>query len=97
MMTQNDYIKILQYYQLPIPSSKANVKQVAEDILSLKLCKCIKKVSTTNEPKAIGICSRTIFNRKGLTRGSFKCKTRRFVKFDKTKKNRKATKTISRK
>ena len=71
------------------------LKKHAENVLSLKLCKCIKKVSPNNEPKAIGICTRTVFNRKGLKRKSFKCTNGRFVNIDKlkrknkTKKNRK--------
>ena len=71
------------------------LKKKAENVLSLKLCKCIKKVAPNNEPKAIGICTRTVFNRKGLQRKSFKCTNGRFVNIDKlkrknkTKKNRK--------
>jgi len=90
-MQNNDYIQILNYYNLPIPKSKKLIQAEAEKILSLKLCKCIKKVDATakNEPKAIGICTKTIFNRKGLTRGKFKCKEKRYVKFNKTRKLRK--------
>ena len=87
-MNNNDYIQILNYYNVPIPKSKKLIKEEGEKILALKLCKCIKKVNTKddNEPRAIGICTKTIFNRKGLTRGKFKCKGKRFVKFNKTKK-----------
>jgi len=90
-MHNNDYIQILKYYNLPIPKSRQLVKEEGEKILALKLCKCIKKVdaSANNEPRAIGICTKTIFNRKGLTRGKFKCKGKRYVKFNKTKKNKK--------
>ncbi len=84
----NDYIQILKYYNLPIPKSRQLLKEEGEKILALKLCKCIKKVDATanNEPRAIGICTKTIFNRKGLTRGKFKCKGRRYVDFKKTRK-----------
>jgi hypothetical protein len=90
-MHNNDYIQILKFYNLPIPKSRQLLKEEGEKILALKLCKCIKKVDPTskNEPRAIGICTKTIFNRKGLTRGKFKCKGRRYVKFNKTRKNRK--------
>jgi len=90
-MNNNDYIQILNYYNVLIPKSKKLIKEEGEKILALKLCKCIKKVNTkdNNEPRAIGICTKTIFNRKGLTRGKFKCKGKRFVKFNKTKKLRK--------
>ncbi len=82
----NDYIQILKYYNLPIPKSRQLLKEEGEKILALKLCKCIKKVDATanNEPRAIGICTKTIFNRKGLTRGKFKCKGMRYVNFKKT-------------
>ena len=88
-----DYIDILKYYNVPIPKSKRLLQIEAEKILSSKLCKCIKKVNLTsntdNEPRAIGICTKTIFNKKGLTRGKFKCTNKRYVKFNKTKKLRK--------
>ena len=87
-MNNSDYIQLLKYYNIPIPRSKKNIKKEGENILSLKLCKCIKKVNNNNEPRAIGICTKTIFNRKGLTRGKFKCKGKRFVNFNKTKKIR---------
>ena len=91
----NDYIQILNYYKIPIPNSKRLLQEKAEEILSLKLCRCIKKVDTytKNEPKAIGVCTKTVFKKKGLTRGKFKCKGQRYVKFNKTKKMRKKTST----
>jgi hypothetical protein len=72
------------------------LEEEAENILSEKLCKCIKKVEDKvkmkNESRAIGICTKTIFNRKGLTRGKFKCTgKKRFVKFNKTRKSRSST------
>jgi len=90
-MHNDDYIQILKYYEVPIPKSKRLIQKEAEKILSLKLCRCIKKVDsyTNNEPKSIGICTKTIFNRKGITRGKFKCKGKSYVKFNKTKKYRK--------
>ena len=90
-MHNSDYIQILKYYNGPIPKSKRLVQEEAEKILSLKLCRCIKKIDsyTKNEPRSIGICTKTIFNRKGLTRGKFKCKGKRYVKFNKTRKLRK--------
>jgi hypothetical protein len=74
-LNNSDYIKILEYYKIPIPKSNRLLKIQAENILAKKLCRCIKKVNTNNdEPRAIGICSKTIINRKGLTSGTFKCK-----------------------
>lgn len=70
----NDYINILKYYKINVPKSKRLVKQYAEKIMAKKLCKCIKKLDPENEAKSIGICTKTIFNSKGFTRGKFKCK-----------------------
>lgn len=84
-LTKKEYIKILNLYKIKIPGSIAKIKQEADKILSSKLCKCIKKLSPKYKSKAIGICSRSIFNSKGLTRGSFKCKTKKYVSYSKSK------------
>jgi hypothetical protein len=102
-LTSKDYMDILSFYKLTIPKSKRLIKKKAENIISDKLCRCIKtvqkkltnnKINTNNntntklsETKAIGICSKTIFNNKGFTRGQFKCKKNRTVKFRHTNKN----------
>ena len=86
-LNNNDYKKILEYYQKPLPKSQRLLKNAAEKIMSEKLCRCIKKVDKMNEARAIGICTKTIFNRKGYTRGKFKCKGKSTVKFNKTLKN----------
>lgn len=87
-LTNKDYISILQYYKLPIPKSTRLLKIKAEKIMAQKLCKCIKKINTKNEAKSIGICTKTIFNRKGYTRGKFQCKKKLTVKFRRTNKNK---------
>ena len=84
----NDYKQILEYYNLDIPKSNRLIQNAAENILAQKLCRCIKKVDDKNEGRSIGICTKTIFNRKGLTRGKFKCKGKARVKFNKTKKSK---------
>jgi hypothetical protein len=88
-LTNKDYISILNYYNLVVPRSKRLIKKNAEKIMAEKLCKCIKKIDPVNEAKSIGICTKTIFNRKGYTRGQFKCKKTQSVKFRKTIKNKK--------
>ena len=90
-LSNADYKQILEYYKKPIPKSIRLLKNNAEKLLSEKLCRCIKKVSPEgkNEARAIGICTKTIFNRKGYTRGKFKCKGKSSVKFKKTLKNKK--------
>jgi hypothetical protein len=85
-LNKKDYVKILKYYNLPIPKSSNEMKKQAEEVLALKLCRCIKKVSPTNEARAIGVCTRTIFERKKLTRGAFTCKRGRSVQISKLRK-----------
>ena len=80
-ITKTDYTKILKYYGLAIPKNSSTIRNNAEDILAKKLCSCIKKVG--EEPRSIGICTKSVFNRKGLTRGKFKCKKGRQVAFTK--------------
>jgi len=84
-LTNKDYVSILNYYNINIPKTKKLIKQKAEKIMAEKLCKCIKKLDNKYEAKSIGICTKTIFNRKGYTRGKFKCKGKKAVTF----KNRK--------
>jgi hypothetical protein len=84
-LTNKDYISILQFYKMRIPKSKRLLKRQAEDIMSSKLCKCIKKLDPVHESKSIGICTRTIVNNKGFKRGQFKCKTKRTIVLSKKK------------
>jgi hypothetical protein len=89
-ITDNDYKKILEFYEKPIPRSKKLLKLEAEKILATKLCRCIKKVDTKNEARSIGICTKSVINTKGFTRGKFKCKGKKYVTFrKKTQKNKK--------
>jgi len=85
-LTNNDYIKILEYYKKTIPKSKHLLKLEAEKILSGKLCRCIKKIDPVNEAKSIGICTKTIINRKGLRRGKFNCKGKATIRLKKIQK-----------
>ncbi len=77
-LNNSDYKTILNYYKLSIPNHSSTLKKKAEQILSEKLCRCIKKVGKVvkSEAKAIGICTRSIFKRKGLKRGKFTCRKR---------------------
>lgn len=93
-LSLDDYRNILKYYDNTIPRSHAELKRAAETLMANKLCGCIKKVGKTpsqTEGRAIGICTKTIFNKKGIKRGSFKCKKRtRTVSMKKKRKTRKA-------
>lgn len=91
-LTKNDYVKILNYYKMPIPKSYKILKNQAEKVLAEKLCRCIKSVDINDEKKSIGICTRNIFKNKGLSRGSFKCKTHQSVSIKKYKNTKKTTK-----
>jgi hypothetical protein len=91
-ITTNDYRQILEYYNKKIPKSNAALKQAAEKILSEKLCKCIKKLDPEHEARSIGICTKTIFNRKGLTRGNFSCRGKRNITLKKQKISKKTLK-----
>ncbi len=92
-LTKLDYIKILDYYNVSVPKKKTDMKSTAEDILVNKLCRCIKKVSPKDEARGIGICTRSIFNKKGLVRGSFKCKKSSKKVTFKKRRNRETRKT----
>jgi len=78
-LTNNDYKKILEFYNKTLPKSKRLLKMQAEKLLVSKLCRCIKKVDKQNESRAIGICSRTIINNKGFIRGKFTCKNKQKI------------------
>jgi len=88
-LTRDDYVKILEFYKMEIPKSKRLLKIRADKILGEKLCRCIKKIEPTNEARSIGICTKTIFNTKGLTRSKFTCKRKRSVTYSKQTKSRK--------
>jgi hypothetical protein len=98
-LTNKDYRQLLLFYGKPIPKNKKRLSEDAEKILAEKLCRCIKKIDIPQEPRAIGICTKTIFNAKGLTRGKFKCKNPKMVTFrkkimtNKTKKRQTKNKT----
>jgi hypothetical protein len=90
-LTTNDYKHILEFYKKPLPKSKRILKMQAEKLLASKLCRCIKKVDKGSEARAIGICTKTVINNKGYSRGKFTCKNKPSIKLSKkkTKKNRK--------
>jgi hypothetical protein len=76
----NDFKHILEYYGEPIPKSNRLTRVAAEQLIASKLCRCIKKIGGDDEQRAIGICTKTILNRRGYTRGNFKCRGRPTIK-----------------
>jgi hypothetical protein len=85
-LTNSDYKNILKFYKMTVPKSTRILRKKAESIMSTKLCKCIKKIDKSNEAKSIRICTKTIFENKGITRGKFTCKKRRSVNMTKKRK-----------
>ena len=73
-LKKQNYIDILNFYNIPIPKTLSNIKTRAHNILSRKLCKCLKKLEPKFKSAAIGICSKTIITKKGFSRGNFTCK-----------------------
>lgn len=84
-LTINDYKHILEFYKKSLPKSKRILKMQAEQIIARKLCKCIKKTDKINESRSIGICTKTVINNKGFTRGKFTCKNKQTIKLSKRK------------
>ena len=76
-LTNKDYQKIVKYYNIPKTSNKS-YKQIGEQILADKLCKCIKSIGIINksEDSAISICRNSIFNKKKLGMYKFECKSK---------------------
>ena len=75
-LSSMEYKKIAQFYEIPKPANKS-YKEIAEDILAGKLCKCIKKVRSRQqvlEKAAIGVCRKSIFKNRGIDFYNFKCK-----------------------
>jgi hypothetical protein len=85
-LSNNDYKNILEFYNEPIPKSEIILKKKAEKILASKLCRCIKKIDHVAKSQAIGICTKTVINKKGYVRGIFKCKRKQTIKLKKNKK-----------
>ena len=93
-LTHNDYKKVLNYYNVPIPKTNKQTKIHAENILSNKLCKCIQKVkksikqrnkSLTNKDllrNSVGICRKSVLHNKHVDAYQFLCdKTRKFKNY----------------
>jgi len=92
-LNYNDYINILDYYNIRLPSNKNKLKDMAEKILARKLCGCIKKLEPHYKTGAIPICTKSVLNNKQKTRGKFNCKKNSIQLYRrKTMKNRKTQK-----
>ncbi len=92
-LSHKDYVSLLKYYKIPNIEKMKNkeVKNVAENILADKLCRCIKKVTKKNilpEPSAIAICKNSVITRKNIKINRFSCKNKsKLISNKKTRKN----------
>ena len=80
-LNTSDYKKIVKYYNIK-NTGKQTYKELAEDLLATKLCKCIKKVNNNvnNEKSSIAICRKNIFQNRDIDFYTFKCrKSRKLV------------------
>lgn len=81
-LTTKEYADILRYYNLPIPKQSQQVKLEAEKIITAKLCGCIRSIARKNAKSknnvknetSVGVCTKTVINNKGFSRGNFACK-----------------------
>jgi len=90
-LTKADYIKILDYYNVPFKKTTiSHLKKLAEHIIAKKLCSCIKKVPNANNPesRAIGICIYSILQKKHLKINGFSCKKKMVLKSSKNNKHK---------
>ena len=80
-LTASDYKKIANYYQIPKSKNKT-YKEIAEQVLASKLCRCIKSIDAYNnkrlkkEGPAISVCRKSIFQNRNIDFYDFKCKTK---------------------
>jgi hypothetical protein len=90
-LTINDYKRILDFYEIPVPTSTRILRLRAEKILASKLCRCIKKLDKKYKSRAVGICTKKVINNKNISRSKFSCtkkQTITLLKKNKTKKNK---------
>ena len=92
LLSNEDYANILRFYKMKVPKGKSEIRKQAEHLMATKLCRCIKKIDTLEESRSIGICTKTIFNSKGFTRGKFNCSKNASVYFTNKTQSRKTQK-----
>tara|TARA_B100001559_G_C16495798_1_gene620676 strand:+ start:2676 stop:3212 length:537 start_codon:yes stop_codon:yes gene_type:complete len=85
-LSKRDYKKINKFYK-----SKKHTRKNALKTISRKFCSCVQKVKTKKKGEAIGICTKSVINRKGFKRGKFSCKRKPSIQLYKGGKRRKKT------
>ena len=91
-LTIHDYKAILNYYKKPIPKSKKVLKKEAEQLLAKNLCRCINKDEKQYKSRAVGICTKSVINKKGYSRGKFTCKNGPTIRLLKNKTRKRKSK-----
>ncbi len=86
ILRKRDYVAILNRYGLPIPANRNQLKRAADQILEKKFCKCFAKLRPMYGNRAIGACTRSIYNLQRYTRKlRFRCLSNgRFVNYEPT-------------
>lgn len=77
LLGYEDYKKVLNYYNISIPKTRLKIKNMAEEVLAEKLCRCIKKVKKNSrmvENRAIGVCRNSVIHQKKLNIYQFDCR-----------------------
>ena len=75
-----DYNAILKFYKVPLGKKNRKTRRnLAENLLATKLCRCIKKVARKNKTKSIAICNNSVIKKKGYRIKKFTCKKRNYI------------------
>ena len=82
-LSKRDYKKITKFYK-----SKKHTRKNALKTISRKFCSCVEKVKAKKKGEAIGICTKSVINRKGFKRGKFSCKRKPSIQLYKGGKRR---------
>lgn len=95
-LNQDDYKKILDFYSVTY-NNNAELRQLAENILATKLCRCIKKLKRTtfDEKTSVAICANSIFKKRNLKYNRFSCKKDARLRGKSMKKTRKKLRYLS--
>lgn len=81
-LSKQDYVRLLTTYDKTLFASevqrktKKQLQRQVERKMATKLCRCIKKLEPRFGASSVGICTRSVVNRRGFTRGQFQCKPR---------------------
>jgi hypothetical protein len=77
---RKSYADILLGYNQTSPANFYTRKKKTEKFLAQKFCACIKKLDPRFHASSIGICTRSVFQTKGLPRRhDFSCRNRRYI------------------